>query len=206
MSNVKAATHLDERAVSHARAPGRWAQLFQFRHLSFQEGLFAMSIVEGETGQASFWSDKKQVTTFMKEHVNVCRIGGAQLGNVLFAAYSGNAGALDLSESELGDVGAEALAHLVETSTNWTSLSLYRNDIRREGVKALAKALRVNTVLTSVSRRGNLIFSEGVALAEALRVNAALKKCDLSYNGMDEEAKAVLQDAVKGREGLELIL
>ena len=44
------------------------------------------------------------------------------------------------------------------------------------------------------------------ALAEALRVNAVLKKCAVRNNRMDEEAKAVLQDALKGREGFELIL
>jgi hypothetical protein len=107
--------------------------IYQFRHLSFQEGLFAMSIIEGETDPAKSWSDKKQAVAFMKEHVNVCRIGGAQLGNVLAPSLV-KAGALDLSEAELDDVGAEALAHLLETSTNLvTSLSLTRNKIGQEG-------------------------------------------------------------------------
>jgi hypothetical protein len=87
-----------------------------------------------------------------------------------------------------------------------------------EGGKALAEALRVNAALTSLDLSYNCLCGvdkdgdgtydgSGIkALASALEVNAVLKKCDVSYNRMDEDAKAVLREAVKGREGLELIL
>jgi hypothetical protein len=85
----------------------------------------------------------------------------------------------------------------------------------------VASDLRVSTVLTTVNLAGNpcapqrfLPFDsesgiglEGAkAIAKALRVNAVLQKCDVRYNDMGEEAKAVLQEAVKGREGFELVL
>ena len=45
-----------------------------------------------------------------------------------------------------------------------------------------------------------------IALADALKVNAVLKKCDLRYNNMGDEAKAALQEVVKSKEGFELLL
>ena len=62
-------------------------------------------------------------------------------------------------------------------------------------------------VLTSLNLFYNNLGPEGgVAMAKALEVNAVLKKCDLRYNGMGEEAKAALREAVKGKEGFELLM
>ena len=43
-------------------------------------------------------------------------------------------------------------------------------------------------------------------LAEALTVNAALKKCVVRDNSLHDAAKDALSDAAKGREGFELLL
>jgi hypothetical protein len=40
----------------------------------------------------------------------------------------------------------------------------------------------------------------------SLFVSAVLTHCDVRYNNMGEEAQAVLREAVKGREGFELVL
>jgi hypothetical protein len=62
-------------------------------------------------------------------------------------------------------------------------------------------------VLTNLNLHRNKIGPDGAtALADALRVNAVLITCDVRFNNMGEEAKAVLQGAVKGREGFVLVL
>lgn len=42
------------------------------------------------------------------------------------------------------------------------------------------------------------------ALAEALRSNTTLTKLDLEVNGIGEQGKQLLRDAVAGREGFQL--
>ena len=44
-----------------------------------------------------------------------------------------------------------------------------------------------------------------MAIAEALKVNAVLKKCDLSCNDMGSGAEAALREAVKGKNGFGLL-
>ena len=42
------------------------------------------------------------------------------------------------------------------------------------------------------------------AIGDALRVNASLTSLDLMFNGIGDEAKAALREAVKGRDGFSL--
>ena len=44
------------------------------------------------------------------------------------------------------------------------------------------------------------------AICEALKMNSVLEKCNLKFNNINTEAKAALQEAVKGREGFEMLM
>jgi Ran GTPase-activating protein (RanGAP) involved in mRNA processing and transport len=92
-----------------------------------------------------------------------------------------------------------------------------------EGITAIANALRVNGGLTSIDLSGNQLCgirtvwdlidedeyghstrgtytAKGItAIADALRVNGALTKCDLRGNEMGEEGNASIRDAVRGK-------
>ena len=88
--------------------------------------------------------------------------------------------------------------------------SLAGNDIGVEGGQAIAEALNSGTaVLKTLDLRHNNLGAEGSkAITEALKSGmAVLKKCDLRYNSsMGESGRRMLRDAVKDREGFELLV
>ena len=48
--------------------------------------------------------------------------------------------------------------------------------------------------------------AEGItAIAKALKVNRSLMRLDVAYNSVDKGGNAVLEDAVEGRKGFELL-
>ena len=83
-------------------------------------------------------------------------------------------------------------------------------------------ASKVNAVLTSLNLANNQLCGlwrnrlgemEGTydasgitALASAISVNAVMKKCDMRGNSLGADEKQMLRDAVKGRDGLELLV
>ena len=74
-------------------------------------------------------------------------------------------------------------------------------------VLAFRPAQKFSRVLTSLNLRSNRLDAEaGKALADALSVNAVMKKCDVSGNWLGEAAKRALRDAVKDRQAFELLV
>ena len=71
---------------------------------------------------------------------------------------------------------------------------------------AVAKILKSNTSVTEVDLRVNKkIRDEGAkALAEALKVNATVKRLDIGGCGIGEQGDQLLRDAVADRQGFEL--
>ena len=62
-------------------------------------------------------------------------------------------------------------------------------------------------MLTNLDLRENELGKEGgIAIAEALKVNAVMKKCDLQCNDLGDAEKKMLRDAVSGRESFELLV
>ena len=60
---------------------------------------------------------------------------------------------------------------------------------------------------TQLDLSGNNIGAEGAKpLADALRVCPSLTALDARYNGLGDDSRALLQDAVKGRAGFDLKL
>lgn len=117
---------------------------------------------------------------------------------------------LNLAYSSFGAEGAKAIADaLASGKAVLTTLDLHNNNLDAEAGKALAAALKENAVLTSLNLSGNNLGKDGaIAIAEALKSGkAVLKKCDLTYNSsMGGNARAALQEAVKAKEGFELLL
>ena len=65
--------------------------------------------------------------------------------------------------------------------------------------------LFVSASLTSLNLSENYGGPElGIAMAEALKVNASLTKLDVTYNGIKGEVEEALREAVKGRDGFYL--
>jgi Ran GTPase-activating protein (RanGAP) involved in mRNA processing and transport len=109
--------------------------------------------------------------------------------------------------------GIQALAAALSSgSAVLTSLDLGGNNLNAEAGKALASMLEVNRVLTSLDLTNNRICGLGweggtydpsgiQALASALAGNAVLKQLDVKYNNLNNEARNILKEAVRGREG-----
>ncbi|KAJ1621725.1 hypothetical protein T492DRAFT_1067474 [Pavlovales sp. CCMP2436] len=96
---------------------------------------------------------------------------------------------LDLSENNLGDASAIALA---------TALSaLLEPAILDRGAAALAHALNSNETLTELSLFYNGVGDNGaVAFAEALRANHTLRSLDLFYNRISDFGASLVADSL----------
>ena len=105
-----------------------------------------------------------------------------------------------------GDEGIKALAVVLPLCGQLTALRLGGNEIGPEGARAIGEWLRDNRSVTRLDLGGwNKIGAEGAkALADALRVNDTLTKLGVVNNGLDDESKALLRDAVKGKSGFKL--
>ena len=87
--------------------------------------------------------------------------------------------------------------------------SLRDNNLGAAGASAIAEALKVNAVLTTLDFSWNRLGSEGAtAIAGALSSGmAVLKKLDVQdNNNLGGAGEQALRDAVKGRDGFELLL
>ena len=58
---------------------------------------------------------------------------------------------MDLSDNDLGPVGAESLATVLKTNTTLTNLDLSRNYLGPAGLESLATARKTNTTLTNLN-------------------------------------------------------
>ena len=114
-----------------------------------------------------------------------------------------------LRENQLGTEGWCAIfAALRDNKENKIeSWDLSDQDINGEIAKTLAEYVSVSSVLTDLDLRYNSIGAEGAkALAKALSVNRVLNTLDVELNELGEEGEQALRDAVKGRDGFELLV
>eukprot|EP00037_Helgoeca_nana_P031205 m.394786 g.394786 ORF g.394786 m.394786 type:complete len:1389 (-) comp28346_c0_seq20:85-4251(-) len=92
---------------------------------------------------------------------------------------------LDLSNTQIGNGGAAALADGFTVNIFLRTLILSGNRIGELGAAALAVGLEANTSLTAISLRGNCFGDVGaVALAKSLNVNRALRTICLARTRM----------------------
>jgi len=107
--------------------------------------------------------------------------------------------------NNIGDVGAEALARMLEHNTTLKVLDLSGNSsITARGVVALANALKINTTLTTLNlSMTNVKQKACVALSSMLGVNRTLTNLDVSCNNIgDRGVKALLEFIQKRNSGL----
>jgi Ran GTPase-activating protein (RanGAP) involved in mRNA processing and transport len=140
-------------------------------------------------------------------------------------AVNGALTKLSLANNQLEEEGTKAICEALEQNTSLKELDIsggYKGSIGGSaGAKHVAKMLGVNGGLTSINLSGNRLCgvwtdfrgqqgtytSEGItAIADAMRVNGALIKCDLSNNGMGKEGKASILSAAQGKAGFNLHL
>ncbi len=106
---------------------------------------------------------------------------------------------LNKSFSNLGDVGAKAIADALETNRTLTTLFLSSNFIDFfKGVKAIADALKTNKTLTTLNLNDNNIGDKGAqAIADALETNKTLRTLSLFYSNIGDVGAQAIADALK---------
>ena len=111
---------------------------------------------------------------------------------------------LNLSGNQIGSVGTEALAQAIESKTSLKKLVLCDNDVGYVGAKALAEVLNCNTILEELDLSDNEIGNVGTeALAQAIVSNMSLKKLFLSSNNVGDPGTVGLAQALHPNNGLE---
>ena len=99
-----------------------------------------------------------------------------------------------MRDNGIGDVGARAMAEMLERDDNTvTYLYLYNNDVTDAGAIAFSEALKANKSLTYLSLSNNRIADDGAsALADALRENVNLVYMGLAKNEIGDSGAAGL--------------
>lgn len=116
------------------------------------------------------------------------------------ATIPGSCTRIILEDSQIGDVGAGALAEALKTNTEVTELFLARSNIFNAGAIALAAALKENNAVRHIHFHENTVGDDGaVALAEMLKVNTGI--VSMSFTSIYYESWEVLQDGIFGNVG-----
>ncbi|KAL1779952.1 NLRC3 isoform X1 [Sigmodon hispidus] len=111
---------------------------------------------------------------------------------------------LDLRSNSIGPQGAKALADSLKINRTLTSLSLQSNVIKDGGVMCMAEALVSNQTITILQLQKNLIGPMGAQqMADALKQNRSLKTLMFSSNTIGDGGAMTLAEALKVNQGLE---
>jgi Ran GTPase-activating protein (RanGAP) involved in mRNA processing and transport len=171
---------------------------YQFKHLSFQEGLFAQFLfLKARDGQWDGWSTDVRAASFVNDPFmnNTCRISARKLGDLL-ALQRHDWDFATEPEARLTPGGKRALWLL--TSSHLRSLDLSSNKVGEENDESdagLSTLLTIGTSLRTLKLRSNLIGKmdwKKQQLTRALSNNETLTELDLSNNGLgDKGMKAV---------------
>ena len=115
---------------------------------------------------------------------------------------------LDLSNNELGDLGAQAMARgLQHSSCLLQTLDLSFNQIDEAAAKALAAMLRTNKTLQKLNLSFNNLGDQGVRLVvSALLRNGSLRLLDLRRNGITNEGAMSVASYLPKMHGLKELM
>ncbi|XP_040604101.1 NLR family CARD domain-containing protein 3 isoform X4 [Mesocricetus auratus] len=114
---------------------------------------------------------------------------------------------LSLTENQIGNKGAKALARSLLVNRSLITLDLRSNTIGPQGAKALAEALKKNRTLTSLSLQSNMIKDNGVmCMAEALVSNQTISILQLQKNLIGPTGAQRMADALKQNKSLKELM
>ncbi|KAH3830281.1 hypothetical protein DPMN_103521 [Dreissena polymorpha] len=103
---------------------------------------------------------------------------------------------LDISNNNIGDVGHEAIADLIQNSNSLEILILRGNKLSESGVQ-LGKAISENTIMKFLDLSWNHIRGNGaIGIAKGLANNVRLETLVLSWNGFGYEGCVAMGNAL----------
>lgn len=117
-----------------------------------------------------------------------------------------NVHTLNLSQNNLGDVGAKHVAYMLQ-NCGIKHLNLDYNDIKADGVEKIADSLRDNRTLESLSLVDNLAKDKGAqALARMIEHNKKVKHLNLTNNDIREAGAEHLASCIQSNRTIETLI
>ena len=178
---------------------------YQFKHLSFQEGLFAehlLHVVEDPTW--SGWDNDAVAAGFLNNAYmnNTCRIAAGRLGTLLAKRRSG----WSFAEYCLGIVGRRALWYLLEGNELLSSLNLSGNEVGNTDTEGVVNLFRACPALKQLNLANNNLDtmrkSQLSAVCRAMANNLSVTWINLSNNRLGAEGCRVVCNALQSLVGL----
>ena len=175
---------------------------YQFKHLSFQEGLFAQHLLMQAEEGWSQWETDESAAEFLNNPFmnNTCRIAAGYLGTRL--AKRRPAWDFSAANSQLSEVGLQALWLICEKNETLKVLELRKNGVgsKAEDSNGLAKMLMTSSTLVKLNISENILGSLGTQLksfGRGLGSNKNLTELDVSNNQLLPDGIKVVCNALR---------
>jgi len=160
---------------------------YQFKHLSFQEGLFAQHLLIMAQDGWDGWATDESAAKFLNNPFmnNTCRIAAGHLGTPLAKRRP----VWDFSISRLTETGLQALWLIMDKNDKLTTLNLQGNAVgkRETDAAGMARMLMTSTALSYLNLGSNYLGELKHYLrhfGRGLSVNKTLVQLDVSNNSL----------------------
>ena len=193
-------------ATQSDKAPAQ----YQFKHLSFQEGLYAEHLLMVVSSLAppagpgwQGWASDTMAAEFLNNRYmnNTCRIAAGYLGGLLALQRP----AWDFREAPLSENGRSALFFLTDVNTEIQSVNIARNEVSWEDMPGLKHTIstcpKLATLDLSENDLGQLVEShkdQWHKLCEAFFYNRTLTDLNLNQNRLGMQGARMCCNALRG--------
>ena len=111
---------------------------------------------------------------------------------------------VDLSSTEIGDVGAAVISVVLEKNSSLTDLDFSFNFVNSDGASSLSRALTKNSSLTALNLGGNKFIKDtgAYSLSQALKANSFLTSLDLEGDSIGDDGSSSLSEALTANSSL----
>ena len=182
---------------------------YQFKHLSFQEGLYAEHLLLMVTNLAPpngpgwpGWLNHQEAAKFLNNRYmnNTCRIAAGHLGALL----AGQRADWDFREAPLTPNGRSALWFITDENDKVRSINVANNEVDSEDVGGIAKMLATCPNLQSLDLSDNdlvkltIEHSKWSRVCEALGTNNTLTDLNLNNNKLGPTGVRIASKALLG--------
>ena len=111
---------------------------------------------------------------------------------------------VDLSYTEVVDVGANVISVVLEKNSSLTDLDFSFNGVNSDGASSLSRALTKNSSLTALNLGGNKFIADtgAYSLSQALKANSFLTSLDLEGDSIGDDGSSSLSEALTANSSL----
>ena len=111
---------------------------------------------------------------------------------------------VDLSYTEVEDVGAAVISVVLEKNSSLTDLDFSFNGVNSDGASSLSRALTKNSSLTALNLGGNKFIADtgAYSLSQALKANSFLTSLHLEGDSIGDAGASSLSNALKANSSL----